>query len=374
MGKDMVWSLLCTLFDQLVVLHTAHRHIERETDSDAGLGELRFDESVYEALTKYKGKRCCNGYGGVMDYYRPSVDMFLISFTGKTSAQLIQAHKLAMVSKARTRMDNSVAETLRRGLRSKILEAAEKQWDQSPSIPDDGLLGFGDASNPPLQSVQELFQQLRTTFAPTSRLKGFLFPPWFLSDKLTSCLSISDFKWLKDPTATLNRFNLTKRLLDEAWVTNAAQRMLEALADYRSPNYDTIHGGGTVTTWIKAASDWNMSRIEAELADGSTIRLEHMTATTSHDLDRYKHRGIRRMREQLGLPRSPTLQEFSSQNALVGKEAAANRFFHKIVRHACTRCPESSFYFFPCGLESMLTHMREQHPVRFWTGSFHSLT
>lgn len=223
-------------------------------------------------------------------------------------------------------------------------------------------------------------------FCPTSRLHEFLFSPEKLTQYSTElCHSSSQLEWLKDPTMELRTPSHFRRVTPQ-WLTSTALGMLFSLTCIHDPSYESSGFGGSVTTWIKAAKDWHTQRLAAELASGDVISMRQISPEMRLRNQGY-HRGIARLREKLHLPRNPpgvahlpeheylkrdTSNTCSPSSSHVS-EAEANKYFRRIVMASCVRCPESSYLFYPIGMEGLLEHMRLSHRAKFWAGNFHLL-
>jgi len=313
---------------------------------------------------QYEGKK--RGAGKTSIYYRPSLETFLDTYTDKTLAQWLEVKMSGEVEKLKESIESKTLSSKRRELRVKIVQAAEQCWEKPPPAKNDDMPDLTEPASP-----KEKFLLFKTTFAPTAKLAGFLFAPWLLSEDYSSTALMLDYKWLKDPASNLNNATLDFKLADKKWIRQIASEMLRQLTDYTNHLYAEKGNGGSVTTWIKAANEWHTARINNELADGSTTRLEHITLTMRY-MNGGFHRGITELRKRLGLTGDP---HHAAHPELWNskRERAANRHFHRIVSQSCRRCPISSYMFFPCGLEGMLEHVRIAHPAHFWTGDFHSL-
>lgn len=360
--------------------------LQRNTQLTAGPGssELAFDPSLAHVF--HAGIKTL-GMGRSLIYYRPSIDTLVVLCTGLSLGQILLNASTKRVLKKLTMMEQSQLEVARRELRWKIVEAAEKIWtekaparsrqdnnQQETNINDVALALIAD-----LDPVSKVHRRTRAllgnTFAPVEKLRHFLFAPWLLVDAPSTVASVSEssYVWLRDPTKRFTSANVARRLVDSGWIRATAHNMLNKLTDIYSPEYNGKEMGGSVTTWINAATKWNTARLNKELADGSTLRMDYITSDMRHR-NGGMHRGLVSLRRALRLSGDPFAEvEMLDSTFPSIPDHAVNKHFHKIVRNSCQRCPVSAFMFYPCGLEGMLTHMRVSHQMFFWTGQFHSI-
>lgn len=328
-------------------------------------------------------------------YYRPSVDVVLRELHDTGVADLVLQKEIFMSERKLGLLAATKVEAQRRIVREAITKAAEQIWDGFDPYPAKIRNVRGEVvtsqTNPALPTVDQ-WKSFRDRFCPTSKLKEMLFPSAKVIDPPTSASVQKDHQWLYDSTMELKTQTDFNRLTPQ-WITATALDMLYQLVDYTDAHYAEDGHGGSITTWVEAAKDWHIERLDTELASGSVMAMQHITPAMRVHNDGM-HRGIANLRERLGITRNPQhLQHVpEADKALIrslfekenrgsptyrhnptATEATVNKYFHRIIREACSRCPVSSFLFSPIGYEGLLEHMRSHHPDIFWVGNFHSL-
>ncbi|KAI9821123.1 MAG: hypothetical protein M1827_003857 [Pycnora praestabilis] len=335
-----------------------------------------------------------------MLFFRPFVDELLSSHTGLNISMNFlmigrKEHEKQMERQLKklpwTRQHSS-----RRAVRLEIIAAAEKIWQGIDPFPkeiidvDTGRIMFERNSAMPADDPYRIY---RDRFAPTHKLKEFLFAPAALAENSWEAVYDGTKDWLNDPTTKL-RTRADYQNVRPKWIFDNAMMMLNCLTLWRVVRYHRKGYGGAVTNWVEAAVNWHITRMESELRSGSIIRKDHIPPAMK---DGHPLPGLFDVREKLGLgvlldnttkslPQQPqrgltlTCQDYESFNA---QERIAAREFHqqvesikqfnKIVQHTCVRCPLSGWLFYPMGLEGMLAHVRSDHPGLFWEGEPHVL-
>lgn len=331
---------------------------------------------------------------GVFHYYRPTIDTMLQQ-TGASLCGYMQMHEALTSYKILNQLALSKVEARRRPIRQLIVDAAEKLWDGFDPYPVEVKNIFGQVvsyETNPAVPVADHWAVFRDRFCPTSKLHQVLFPAAKLAQNPLSAHPQHGYEWLPDPTMRLTTAKHFSRV-DDDWVTATTLQMLFDLVDYRDSDiYKTAVYGGNVTAWIEAAKDWHTQRLDAELASGAVMNMDQVTLDQRWQ-NQGMHRGIANLRERLGITRNPAhLHDCSEHFQALHRskfafehpsptyqylpdatEASVNKHFHRIVRKACNRCPESSYLFFPIGFDGLLEHMRCHHPVEFWADTFHLL-
>lgn len=326
-------------------------------------------------------------------YYRPSVDAFLYSQSDCGLTKRIINDKTFKTAAYFAGLETNF-EAACRQVRLQIVEAAESLWNGIDPYPTEIKNVFGEIisleTNPTLPPASH-WSVFRDRFCPTSALKLVLFPTALLIDKPTLASAQEAPVFLHDPTSNLEEGD-SKRLSGQ-WITSTALGMLYALTDFNAPGYGDVGMGRNCTVWSELAVDWHTKQLDADLASQAIIKMQKITPNMRIANDGM-HRGIANLRERLGIRRIPKEQQhFNENNAAVRRsvfakqdwyipdfqykldatEDSVNKYFHRIARNACARCPISSFLFYPVGLAGLLEHMRSHHPHDFWTGHINFL-
>ncbi len=330
-------------------------------------------------------------------YFKHEIDQILATFTGLNFDTNLVIHKTIQQGVEKHRLQYSTVEARRRHVRRMIVFAAEQIWEGVDPCPvpvcdaETGeLLEWRARSTMP---TNETFRTFRTRFAPTHKLKDFLFPDYALSDTPGLLPYNSATGWLEDPTMALRKLQEFEEIVTPTWVTDNALNMLTRLAYWRHGEYYRKGRGGFVSRWMSAINNWHIARIEAELKSGAVVRLDYAEAGA------YRPRHYRRIHElriKLGMQQAGTdtmipLPQHPERAIIVGNKASDDTYrldilasqadqkraegvkhFNKIIRHACVACPVTSFLHYPIGLEGLLEHMRLYHAKSYFTSDdFH---
>ena len=146
--------------------------------------------------------------------------------------------------------------------------------------------------------------------------------------------------------------------------------MVIKLCDWSSDRYYQVGYGGMVTTWIKAADEYHIQRMENTIsADFAIQKLKDEKVTSYAYPTTYTINGrIRRKKihfERLGVilaklkipPMSPVRKEALVEGATVEEEVlnehelrmAKGVYFKKLLRSCCVGCPRTGLLAFPPG-------------------------
>jgi hypothetical protein len=288
------------------------------------------------------------------------------------------------------RLQPSSLEARRRAIRFRIITAAEALWEGRDPFPVEVInletgaiqlvprLGMPDATK---------YSIFRSRFAPTKKLKDFLFSPSALSNTPVKC---QEKAWLNDPTRSL-RSNQQFADVSDDWISSQASLMLGSLTNWQHQQYSLRGMGGAVDSWKEAAMSWHLARLEKEIESGAVYKGTYITSAMSRaKMDRY----IRRLKTLLGcnmddmqeLPSLPDrgtsttpekYQQFLHNEEIIRERERSERerqkIFNKLVRETCCSCPENAMLFFPMGLEGLCKHCLDCHPRLFWETDFHCL-
>jgi hypothetical protein len=290
--------------------------------------------------------------------WRPFVDEVLrqklgIDFETALAKQNYLTHLGATLTASRR-----PTETNRTQLRNEIVMIAKRIWD------------FGTGN--PL--VNEAIRFARSTFAPTDILHCFLFSPRSLDGSLIHLPFDHSESWLEDPTRLLNSRDIFHRTT--AWKNQAAMDMVTKLCDWSSISYYQAGYGGTVTTWIRAADQYHVQRMEQTIsADFAIQKLKEENAASYGHPTTFNNQGQLYQKvvrfERLGVilaklkipPMSPVLKEVldtkefdeekakAAEQVLDGRELkmAKQVYFKKLLRACCVGCPRTGLLAFPPG-------------------------
>lgn len=324
-------------------------------------------------------------------YYRPEMDDLFRKATGVDVATQVLRHKARQQMLEKERVGRSRLEGRRRIVRCLIVAAAELLWEGYDPSPDEIIdPETGEVTDwQPRKGMNssETYKAFRDRFAPTHKLKSFLFADYLL-DQFPSRLAYSPATgWMEDPAMVLRKKD-DFDILTERWVADRAFEMLEKLTDWRHEDYYHKGYGGYVTNWTEAAAKYHVHRMESHLKSGATVYTEHVPIGLR---EMPGLRRFRKLRVKCGLqdeisaglrplPQRPerggfvTQYSFDEYVRLDQFAAAAEleradgiKFFNKIIRHTCIGCPESALLFYPMGFEGLVEHMRTSHGRRFWT-------
>jgi hypothetical protein len=290
--------------------------------------------------------------------WRPLVDEILrkklgIDFETALAKQKYLTHLGATLTASRR-----PTETNRTQLRNEIVVIAKRIWD------------FGTGN--PL--INQAISFARSTFAPTDLLQGFLFPPRSLDASLLHLPFDDTESWLEDPTRLLSSRDIFSRTA--AWKNQAAIDMATKLCDWSSIDYYQAGYGGTVTTWITAADEYHIQRMEQtisadfaiqKLKDENAVSYGHPTTFTSQG--QIHQKAIRF--ERLGVilaklkipPMSLVRKEVLEKEGLTKEQLkmaeqvlndrelkmAKEVYFKKLLRSCCVGCPRTGLLAFPPG-------------------------
>ncbi|KZF24418.1 hypothetical protein L228DRAFT_96127 [Xylona heveae TC161] len=326
-------------------------------------------------------------------FFRPEIDCILKGMTGYDATTNILLEKKEQFFLTNMRLEHSELESRRRLVRLEIVYVAERLWegdDPYPEVRPDPVTGEMVLYRDPKVPQPGVFRIYRERFAPTDKLRHFLFPCSALAHEPSKLPYSAARGWLFDPTLRL-RSTEDFAKLGKHWYINTALFMLNRLIDFRHECYYMKGRGGFVTGWVEAAKDWHLKRLENELVSGATFRLEKLSnGQREHKL----HYNLFKVMDRLGLepndqcrvPAVPRRPEFSDnlsdedflqldEAALVaqGKRALQIKQFEKVIRYSCTRCPETGGLYYPIGFEGLIEHMRIGHATLFWEGCFHSV-
>ncbi|KAH0535976.1 hypothetical protein FGG08_007133 [Glutinoglossum americanum] len=188
------------------------------------------------------------------------------------------------------RLQRSSLETRRRAVRLRIIAAAEALWDGRDPFP----VGAANYDTGAMQLVPHpgtldarKYSVFRNRFAPTDKLRDFLFPPSALS---VAPAQYQEGTFLTDPTKIL-RSNRQFADIDDGWVSAQASLMLNNLTNWRHQQYSLQGMGGCVDSWKKAATSWHLARLENEIESGAVYKGTFVTsAMTAANMGRCVHR------------------------------------------------------------------------------------
>ena len=319
-------------------------------------------------------------------FYLPEIDKIYRSRGFLTYSNLAAKSKAMSQALLIVELEHSLVEQMRTHVRRHILECAQKIWEGIEPYPVkvEDPITQEITETPQYNITADTFAQFRNRFAPTSKLAKFLFPSYSLGSHPTQIEYDSGGGWLDDPTKTLKRYRDFKTLGD-LWVSDRALEMLMRLADCGEEHYDHQSHGGYVTSWVKAAEEYHIARLEGDLESGLIITMGHIPKRFHKD---FMFRRVLHLRTRLGLqdegsdtmyevPQRPDLRadlslaEFIELDRHAVKTANEYRekvqSFNKIIRATCVGCPTGGLLFHPMGLEGLVRHMRTNHRKRFWT-------
>jgi hypothetical protein len=284
--------------------------------------------------------------------WRPFVDDVLrkklgIDFETALAKQKYLTHLSATLTASRR-----PTETNRIRLRQEIVLIAKRIWD----------FGIGNAH------INKAISFARSTFAPTEILHRFLFPARSLDANLLTIPFDDTERWLEDPTRLLNSREIFNRTI--AWKSQAATDMIIKLCDWSSPHYYQAGYGGAVSTWIKAADEYHIQRMEQTISADFAIQiLKDVDAAFYDQSATFTNQGQIGQKlirfERLGVilaklkvpPMSLVRKEVFDEGAKVvgevleerGLKMAKEIYFKKLVRASCVGCPHTGLLAFPPG-------------------------
>ncbi|KAA6415373.1 MAG: hypothetical protein FRX48_00088 [Lasallia pustulata] len=304
--------------------------------------------------------------GSSMVFYRPEVDDLIRKATGLYLETQLLNHKTRQQMTDKVRIERSGLEGHRRIVRCLVVAAAELLWegyDPSPNETKDPETGeVSDWQAREGMDSSDTFKTFRDRFAPTYKLKTFLFPDYLLDEFPTRLAYNPASGWMEDPTMLLRKKEHFDDLT-ERWVADKAFEMLIKLTDWRHTNYYL-----------------NMEHVPIELREAAGLRrfrklrakcgLQEEKSATMHPLPQRPERG--------GFVKQYSFEEYVQLDQLAAaaeqERADAIKYFNKIIRHTCVGCPETALLFYPMGFEALVEHMRFAHARRFWTkDDFHTI-
>jgi hypothetical protein len=174
--------------------------------------------------------------------------------------------------------------------------------------------------------------------------------------------------WLEDPTRLLNSWEIFNRTV--AWKSQAAADMVINLCDWSSANYYQAGHGGAVSTWINAADEYHIQRMEQTIsADFAIQKLKVVNAASYNqsttftsqgqiyqNLIRFERLGV--MLAKLKVPSMSLVRKevFDEGVKVVGEvleerglKIAKETYFKRLVRASCVGCPQTGLLAFPTG-------------------------
>jgi hypothetical protein len=222
--------------------------------------------------------------------------------------------------------------------------------------------------------VNQAIRFARTTFAPTDILQYFLFSPRSLDGSLLHLPFDHSECWLEDPTKLLNSRDIFSRTT--AWKNQAAMEMVTKLCDWSSVNYYQAGYGGTVTTWITAADEYHVQRMEQiisadfviqKLKDENAASYNNPTTLTNQSQLYQKVVWFERVGVILAKLKIPPLspvrkevldtEKLDKEKVKVAEQVLDERelkmakevYFKKLLRACCVGCPRTGLLAFPPG-------------------------
>jgi hypothetical protein len=325
-------------------------------------------------------------------YYLPEIDGLLRQKTGLD----LHGHKISSSLQLYCRESKSIfnvaCEKSFWEIRLKIVTFAKMLWegqDPDPEIViEEGRMVY--KARPGLTSPEK-YRIYRERFAPTANLARYLFPERLLTAHPETIPYSAPKNWLHDPTKTLPAYYTIKEV-GNRWVSDAAQTMIQQLTAVWERDYDKKFGGH-VDTWCEAATAYQIHRLEEEIRSGAVAELSFVPKEHRHS---ETYLPIRRLRAKTGLEdidqhdmaslhqRTSTFlgtEHYSFEKYRNLERASVSmqndrrdklKYFNKIIRDTCNRCPRTNLVFAPKGLEGLVDHMRKQHRKAFYeTDDFH---
>ncbi|MCJ1313693.1 hypothetical protein MMC25_007372 [Agyrium rufum] len=328
---------------------------------------------------------------------------------GASVEAVILSHQMKAQTKEHNRVQNSIIESFRRELRQKIVVFAELLWEGRDPAPDFTISEETGQLLPIERSgitSPAKYEAFRTRFAPTNKLKDFLFPRYLLEDQPINLAYDGSKGWLSDPTKEcITCHNLRPiRSFSDRIICEMAQAMLTKLVNFQVPSYESKDAGGHVDTWIRAADQYHVARLDEEIISGSVLSMTSVSAD-QHSNPMYAR--IRRLRQgvqlqgshkehahlHMGLPITPLKVTYhahvrpdqtnpiyhndeeewnatfldarhTSRAASVIEKRVAD--FNSVICATCRSCPMSGSLFYPVGMRGLIKHMRTCHRGVFW--------
>ena len=343
-------------------------------------------------VVHYVQNQVYNGSANTEIYFKPEIDHLLTIYTGLDFDTNLLIYRRGLQEVEKYRRQTSILEARRRVVRRLIVAAAEQMWEGIDPCPTPIvcaetaiLLAWTPRPTMPTELSFEVF---RGRFAPTKKLKNFLFPDYALSDTPYQLPYNPATGWMDDPTMSLKKSDDFYQLVTATWICEKALNMLSGLTDWRHPEYYRKGRGGYVTNWMEAVKKWHIARLEAKLRSGAIVCMENVSRTLQGSRHYWR---IHKLRTKLGmqdegaktmtrLPKHPERGIAVSHEAYaefyrldkLASEAEWKRiegvlYFNKIIRHTCVACPETSLLLYPMGFEGMLEHIRIWHPKLYFT-------
>jgi hypothetical protein len=327
----------------------------------------------------------------VRKYFRPHVNQAVLEITGYYWDTVYPLWQRMQQERKNLRLQNSPLEARRRVVRFKLIAAAEELWEGRDPFP----VELVDPNTGAIQLITHLgtpdatkYAAFRNRFAPTGKLKDFLFSPAALSDKPSQLAYSPERTWLEDPTKLLHN-NQQFADVGSDWLSCHASLMLESLTNWRHPKYFDDGMGGSVDSWRDGAMSWHRSRLEREVESGAVYNATYVTTDMAQARwDRH----INRLKAVLGcygdsakgLPSLPErgnnmtpeqyqkyLQDEQAIRHAEYTEHERQKIFNKLIRETCCCCPANGMLFYPMGLEGLCKHCFDCHPQLFWEDDFH---
>ncbi|KAI9778693.1 MAG: hypothetical protein M1839_007924 [Geoglossum umbratile] len=327
----------------------------------------------------------------VRKYFQPQVNQAVLEITGYSWDTVYLMWQRTQQEKKNARLQSSPTEARRRAVRLKVVAAAEELWEGRDPFPAELV----DPDTGSIQLITHLgtpdstkYAAFRNRFAPTKKLRDFLFSPAALSDKPALLAYYSEGTWLADPTKQLHSVQQFSNV-NTAWLSCNASLMLEKLTNWRHSKYSDDGMGGSVDSWREAVMSWHLTRLEWELESGAIYDALFITSVMAHArMDRH----IIRLKTLLGysgdsaqeLPSLPErgtkmtpeqyeqyLRDEQSVRRAEYTERERQKVFNKLMRETCCCCPANGMVFYPMGLKGLCKHCLDCHPQLFWEEDFH---
>lgn len=293
---------------------------------------------------------------GNMMHYLPPFDDYLRRtgqpYDAKTTLRLL-TQQAALLREQRLTPD-SVKERRFGMIRARILSAAQLLWlgrDPQPNWVYDPVLGH-DVAVPRAWVTRDAndYAWARTSFAPT--VGRFLFPAhkvWINNVFQNQDGGFPEYEfnphtWLPDPVNEIAQRSPPNYIIDLTWLVQKARIMLRALVFIHGPTSNRPQHAGMAGAWVAATREHHIQRLNRELDFGFPL----MTAPQQ----------LQHLRRCCGLPDPSGVFQSLQDRRVVS--------FNRILRHACGSCPFSGGLFFPVGIEGLVKHVLDNHPVEFW--------
>lgn len=324
--------------------------------------------------------------------YKVETDKFFAA-TGLVSTRFASAmRERVMIAKMQTPDRRLKTQTLdlRKQLRLETVRAAESIWEGVDPSPDKVLSGSTVISIPRPKICRQRFERFRNRFAPTSKLREFLFPAHLLPDGVLPKLAPGqkpESGYLADPyqKVILKSPRPTARA-----VADTAERMLELLTNYHVGQrlYESAGRGGFCTAWTKAAEAWHVERITSRQLTGDAINafrpfLTNHKKTKVSLFDKLRFGELAPLVDERTLTKPLTPKGLYDSNGIGAcvnyliadeahiKETESQRqlkvaAFHRISMETCKRCPHNGLLLPAKGINALFQHMRHGHSTQYW--------